>query len=313
MLARLPLFPTVLAALAGLSCRPVIAQQQVTVSSPHTAVSDSFFEHTGTSWGAQGKNWFFQFGPPGNPNNAAPQFGGFSPSAGANFGVGFNGGGVNGGFLGNFSQGSRRSFTSVTPSVTVPNGGTGMIMDTSVSPFVMGYVPIVGGYPMVVAPPPIQPMVPQAAYVPPGPVSGHPGVLQALQNASKDKPPFDVIEGEDRVPQDEDQEFRLVEPVASNTETPPNDEPHSEATKVSSASRPMMGVDEAKRLRQAEASQRDVEARQFLERGRYAQADGKLNVARTYYRMAASRASPGLRQEVLNLLASLPSSDSEPR
>ena len=40
------------------------------------------------------------------------------------------------------------------------NGGTGMIMDTSVSPFVMGYVPIVGGYPMIVAPPP---MIPPAA------------------------------------------------------------------------------------------------------------------------------------------------------
>ena len=102
---------------------PTLAQQQVTVSSPHSAVSDSFYEHTGTSWGAQGKNWFFQFGPPGNPNGAAPQFGGFSPSAGANFGFGFNGGGMNGGFLGNLSQGSRRSFTSVTPSVTMPNGG----------------------------------------------------------------------------------------------------------------------------------------------------------------------------------------------
>ena len=313
MWPRSALLTTAFAVLAGLSFHPAIAQQQVTVSSPHTAVSDSFYEHMGTSWGAQGKNWFFQFGPPGNPNNAAPPFGGFSPSAGANVGFGFNGGGINGGFLGNFSQGSRRSFTSVTPSVTVPNGGTGMIMDTSVSPFVMGYVPIVGGYPMVAVPAPVQPMIPSAAYVTPGPVSGHPGVLQALQNVSRDKPLSEAEVDQARLPEREDEGFHLAGPASTAPQTLDADEERFAMTGDSSASRPVMGVEEAKRLREAEASEQDVQAQRFLERGRHAQADGKLNVARTYYRMAASRASPQLRQEVLNLLASLPSSDSKPR
>ena len=73
-----------------------------------------------------------------------------------------------------------------------------------------------------------------------------------------------------------------------------------------------MGIAEAKRLRDAEATQHDVEAQQFLERGRHAQADGKLSLARTYYRMAVRRASPELRKEVLELLATLPVADSVP-
>ncbi len=291
---------------------PATAQQQVTVSSPHTAVSDSFFEHTGTSWGAQGKNWFFQFGPQGNPNGAAPQFGGFSPSAGANVGFGFGGGGMNGGFLGNFSQGSRRSFTSVTPSVTVPNGGTGMIMDTSVSPFVMGYVPVVGGYPMIVAPPPIQPMIPPAPYIPPGPVSGHPGVLQALQNVSEGSPPKpDAAIA--AMPKREDGEFTLVAPNSGSVSAVDAATDRLASSQGSSAGRPVMGVAEAKRLREAEATQHDAEAQQFLERGRHAQADGKLSLARTYYRMAVRRASPDLRKEILDLLATLPATDGASR
>ena len=286
---------------------PALAQQQVTIGSPHTAVSDSFYEHTGTSWGAQGKNWFFQFGPPGNPNSAAPQFGGFSPSAGTNFGFGFNGGGVGGSFLGNFSQGSRRSFTSVTPSVTIPNGGTGMIMDTSVSPFVMGYVPIVGGFPLV-APPPVQPMIPPAAYVPPGPVSGHPGVLQALQRVSEGTPPTDHHAVQQAEPQPDGLTLSGAEQSALDSGSGA-----LEAASISSAARPVMGVAEAIRIREAEAQKEDIEAERFLERGRQAQADGKSGLARTYYRMAARRASPELRQEILDLLASLPAAEQSTR
>jgi hypothetical protein len=285
------------------------AQQQVTVSSPHTAVSDSFFEHTGTSWGMRGKNWFFQFGPRGNPNGAAPQFGGFSPSAGANVGFGFNGGGVGGGFLGNFSQGSRRSFTSTTPSVTLQNGGTGMIMDTSVSPFVMGYVPVVGGYPMIAAPPPVQPMTPPPAYIPPGPAPGHPGVLQALQNVSdKPAPPkLDVVG--DHVAEADADDFTLVGPGQSSADNGRR----LAGSAVSSAGRPAMGVAEARRLHEAESAQYDAEAQKFLERGRHAEADGKVSLARTYYQMAVRRASHVLRDQALKQLAALPKPEEKPR
>ena len=307
MALRQTLFPAFLTVLAGVGAVPAVGQQQVTVSSPHTAVSDSFYEHTGTSWGARGKNWFFQFGPPGNPNGAAPQFGGFNPSAGANFGFGFNGGG----FLGTLSQGSRRSFTSVTPSVTIPNGGTGMIMDTSISPFVMGYVPVVGGAP-IVALPPMQPFVPPAAYIPPGQASGHPAVLQALQNV-KDPPPSDGSrpDAPRENPEDND-DFNLVaqRPEVSAQEPIEGREVLSQG---SSAERPSMSVAEARRLHAAETAEQDIQARQFLQRGRHAQEDGKLDLARTYYRMAVRRASPDLRQEALKLLASTAKSEESSR
>ena len=41
-------------------------------------------------------------------------------------------------------QGSRRSFTSQTPTVVVPQGGTGAIFSGSLRPFVVGVVPVVG-------------------------------------------------------------------------------------------------------------------------------------------------------------------------
>ena len=59
MRSKMTPFPGILVVSLLMCAIPVLAQQQVTVSSPHTGVSDSFFEHTGTSWGAQGKNWFF--------------------------------------------------------------------------------------------------------------------------------------------------------------------------------------------------------------------------------------------------------------
>lgn len=292
------------------SAGPAVAQQ-VTVSTPHTTVSDSFFEHTGTSWGARGNNWFFQFGPPGNPNGAAPPFGGFDPSAGANFG--FGGGPFNGGFLGNFSQGSRRSFTSVTPSVTMMNGGTGMIMDTSVSPFVMGYIPVVGGFPMV-APPLVQPMVPAADYIPPGEGSGHTAVVQALQNASKEPPVPKPGVVDAHVPEQAD-DFTLIGPGAAATGSAAADAAGGRltASQQSTAGRPAMSVAEAQRIRQAETAQVDSEAQRLLERGKHAQADGNLSVARTYFKMALNRASPSLRQEILGQIASLSTAEDVPR
>ena len=138
-------------------CAADAPAQQVTVSTPYHALSDSFFENMGTSWGLQGRNWNFSFGG-GNPNMAAPQFGGFDPQAGANFGFSQQGGKVNGGFSGNWSAGSRRSFVGQVPSITLTNGVPGFIADTSQTPFVVGYVPIVGfpppgGYQPMLAPP----------------------------------------------------------------------------------------------------------------------------------------------------------------
>jgi len=296
-------------AFAFCMCPVGLSAQQVTVATPHTAISDSFFEHTGTSWGARGDNWFFQFGPPGNPNSAAPGFGGFDPSAGANLGFGFGGGGWNGNFLGNFSQGSRRSFTSTTPSVTLQNGVPGGVFDSSLSPFVVGHIPVVGGFPVVA--PPMQPMMmPPAPYVPPGPAPGHPGVMQALQNIPDEPAPPKLAAVGDHVPEGPLDDFNLVGPNQPASVAPaaqPGGSPSS------TAGRPAPSVAEARRMHEAEAAQQDHEAQTFVERGRTAKNNGKPRLARMYYQMALRRASTDLQQDILALLAALPDADREPR
>ena len=65
---------------------PAAGQQQITVTAPMQGASDGFFEGVSIGFGASGKGWFFNngLGP------VAPQFGGFDPNAGANFGFGIN-------------------------------------------------------------------------------------------------------------------------------------------------------------------------------------------------------------------------------
>lgn len=281
------------------------AAQQVTVATPQTTVSDSFFEHMGSSWGLRGKNWFFQFGPPGNPNGAAPPFGGFDPSAGANFGVGFGGAGFNGGLLGNFSQGSRRTFTSTTPMVTVQNGVPGYVADASVSPFVMGYVPIVGGFPTLGA---FQPAMPQ-----PSVVTGHPAVVEALQRVPDNTPiapkPDVVGANVPDAPIGGSPEPGGGSAAGSGRSARLPDDPffgRAAASAASSAAQPAMSVAAAQRLREQEAADGDSQARQFIERGRQAERDGKPRLARTYYQMAVRRASGVLRDEAIAHLSALP-------
>ena len=143
---------------------PAVAQQ-IFVETPSTNVSDSFFENLGVDFGFSlgggdpngtgsrvvGLN---PFGQPlgqivfsqGGANSAIPPFGGFDPNAGAQTGFAVlngNGGGFGLGL--NLNQGSTRTLTSTTPGVTVQNGFGGSIFNGSVSPFVTGVVPVVGG------------------------------------------------------------------------------------------------------------------------------------------------------------------------
>jgi len=307
-----------------LVCGTDLSAQQVTVGTPFHALNDSFFENTGTSWGLQGRNWNFSFGG-GNPNMAAPQFGGFDPQAGANFGVGFNRGGIGGQFSGNFGQGSRRSFVSQTPSVTLQNGVPGYISDTSQSPFVISYIPIVGGFPSVGFLNPVPPLPP----VPP-PVSrlGNPEVLRALQQAREarqraragdvpDEPLGAIAPAMQPAVRPQARagraqaDLNLAGPAAAPAAAaqPGMDESARAlaAASASSAGRPAPSVAEARRMHAAEQAAEDGEAMQFLERARNAEATGKTNVAKTYYQMAARRASGELRTKILDRLQALES------
>src|SRR5262245_43569065 len=116
------------------------AAQQATIGTPMRGISDGFFENVGVGFAARGPNLFFSNGGP-----VTPPFGGFDPGAGASLGFGFSGPGFNGAFNIVAGQGSSRSISSVSPSVTVMNGGQGFIADVTQQPFVIGVVPVVGG------------------------------------------------------------------------------------------------------------------------------------------------------------------------
>ncbi len=295
--------------------------QQATIATPQQTVSDSFFEHIGSSWGMHGKNWFFQFGPPGNPNAAIPPFGGFDPSAGANLGFGFGGGGWGGNFLGNFSQGSRRSFTSTTPSVTVQNGVPGFISDSSLTPFVISQIPVVGGFPTVSF---VHPVVPSPAYVVPGQSSGHPAVLQALRNAGRRPSPSPAgaapaAPNPDALAPKSRPAGPATDPIFGTPTAAGGDDDRGPASvdrlaqaQASSAGRPAPSVAQARRMHQADEGQQRQQALAYLQRGRNAESVGKSNVARIYYQMAARRAAGPLRDEILGRLRQLPQSGGGP-
>ena len=116
--------------------------QQVTIGTPLQGNHDSFSESIGSSWSVSGKNWFLNFGGGG----ANPQFGGNDPSGGLNVGTSIQKGDVTANFRGWASQGSDRSSTMSSPSVTMMNGQQAYVGDVSEHPFVTGVTPVVGNY-----------------------------------------------------------------------------------------------------------------------------------------------------------------------
>ena len=132
--------------------------QQVTIGTPYHNLQDSFFENSNISWSG---HLNFQDNSPNHmyPNQgiafsygggalALPQFGSPNLQAGlsANFAFVNENGQIN--FATNFGQGSNRSSVTQTPSVTIMNGETGYTSNTAQTPFVMGAVPVVGGFPV---------------------------------------------------------------------------------------------------------------------------------------------------------------------
>ncbi len=120
--------------------------QQATYATPLTSTNDSFFESFGVNWGFERSTprggAFFRFG---TPNGAIAPFGGFTSQAGGRLGFGIRGAGGSSFFNFSAAQGSQRSVTSTTPSVTMMNGTLGSIQNATVRPFVTGVTPVVRG------------------------------------------------------------------------------------------------------------------------------------------------------------------------
>lgn len=261
----------------ALSCgRPgIVEAQQVTVGVPQQVLSDSFYEQFGIGWGFRqqqpgGGGFFFNNGGFGG---VIPQFGGFNPNAGANFG--FGGGGNGGGFNFNFAagQGSDRSFTSVTPMVTIPNGGIGSIQSGEIRPFVTGIIPVVGGG--------------GANFTATNPLTER---LQRMQAGEQPGPRHYVQRQPGPATANDPSLAASREPANSGTESE-GAESASGGSSISTAQRGDLSVKEIQRQRQIAARAIDGEIAELIAKGETAEAEGRNGVARVYYQQAQRRAT----------------------
>ncbi|NUQ62624.1 MAG: hypothetical protein HUU20_09055 [Pirellulales bacterium] len=268
--------------------------QQATLPTPQQAISDSFFERVGVNWGLNWSSGFFRFGGAGL---AIPPVGDFDPGAGANFGFGFRSGGMDGFFHFAAGQGYRQGFISQTPGLTVTNGFPGSFSDGSLSPFVVGHMPVVGGFPIFGT---VGPTVPEPIYQPAGMPVANPAVRAALERARAE-------------PQG---------PAATTRVDPPPpeipDDRNAEAAELpaspsSTAVRPAASVEESRRIREEESRRGNAEARACFDRAREAEQSGKLGAARVYYQMAARRADGALKAAILARLDAIGGDGKEPR
>ena len=206
--------------------------------------------------------------------------------------------------------------------MTLTNGVPGYVADTSVTPFVISYVPIVGSYPRVGFPGPVPPaMVP----TPGASGVGHDAVVNALQRARAERAYRERMQDASIA---EAEAARMNRPAPPNVPPPrasddfvltgpgsrppqaadaPTDEPTRKlaAARNSSAGRPAPSVAEARRLHAAEQAAGNEEALKFIELARNAEANGKPNVARVYYQNAARGASGELREQILARIQAL--------
>lgn len=262
------------------------AQPMVTIQTPFRAVNDNFFERIGIGWTVRGPGFALQMG---SFPRAVPQFGGFQPGAGIQGGVGFTGRGVSGNAFFNFAQGSQRTMVSQTPVVTLTNGQSALVADTSLAPFVISLVPAIPVRPPVLPwkqqlegaiprqmRPPAAPAAPAAARAAP---------LAANPDRMADGPAAGATLRQQIAA------VAPVEPAAMNAL------PGGDPARASLA--------ELRNQAAQQQAQRDAEAAHYLQRARQAQAQGNPGAARVYLQMAASRARGTLKQEIQAELAAL--------
>jgi hypothetical protein len=262
---------------------PVVrAQPMATVGAPFHSVNSSFFERIGVGWQLQGDNFFARFGGFGP---AIPPFGGYQPGAGITGGFAFNGGGLRGNLFFEASQGSRTSFVSQTPMLTLTSGFPGFISDTSISPFVIGFTPVVGGWSQgpawveVPADPPWAGSHDVPWFMPPGGLRTPaipPELSRAEQGSDSDA---------------DDPRMRVVARAASSRE--------------STAGQASKSVAEARRLRAVDLAAAESEARRALAEALDYAARGEKATARHLLRAAVRKAPASMRGELEEALSRL--------
>lgn len=337
---------------AGVVLETCAFGQQVAVQTPFVSVREGYFETIGTSWAIRGPNWFAQFG-------GAPVTAGFGPQGalgGGQVGIGWSKGNVSGHLWMYAHQGCVRSMTTTAPAVVLTPGWPGWVADVSVTPFVMGYIPVVGWAPVVAYPQGWSPpwwytpywWGPGFPYFPHLPPRGAPRPNPREKDPPSPPPRKDYRRSypehrRDAYPRNpaavQDQADRSGNRLAAELDrsdvfdeaavmragvagsgggggsgelVPTRDDAASGrgatggwAIERSSAEIAVPSVAELAARRARELEAQEAEARQLLEKAQAAQEEGKLGVAKVYYRMAASRSTGTVRQLALEGLASL--------
>lgn len=262
--------------------------QQVMIEGPFQTMGDSFFERTGVDFGfgTPGRGFFFN---QGSFDSTIPPFGGYDPNSVGR--TGFQVGPFR--FRAEFGQGNTRTFSTEAPFVTVPNGGTGTVIDASARPFVTGIVPVVAGDNWS-----SRLMALQSA----GQLDG---LLRQMRNpATTSVSPLAGKLARLREEGGLPSQASATASSATSTAGKSGGGRHHDST----ATRGDISVSE---IRRQQASGDDAEREQvlaLLERASGAEQEGKLAVAKVYYQQAAKIATGDLKAEATRKLADLKSS-----
>jgi hypothetical protein len=298
-----------------------VRAQQSHVGLGYHSLGDSFSENIGISWGFSSHGVNFNFGGGLQTTPGAGTFGYSSVGPSGTFN-----------FFATAGQSSSRSISSQSPGVTMMNGQSGAFSDTSLSPFVMGVVPVVGSFSPfgsigsgVAGASTVQlpafgmfgtstsVLVPDQGGTSLGGVdsaaggqsqAGLPGLRNSAIGSSRTAANTQVRA---TVHDFQKADAALLGAGAGMASAPAADRAARSlaAAASSSAGQAAPSVAEARRLHEAEQDAQNAEARQWFDRGQAAEQDGKVAAAKIYYQMAARRATGELRQSALARLESL--------
>ena len=277
--------------LAAGSARAQFFGPQTTITTPSHNISDSFYERNGIDFDFDIGGFRFR---QGSFDTAIPSVGGFtSDRDGARGGFAVRKGNNRARIRWAFGQGSNRTHSVQAPVVTVANGQQGFVTNTTQIPFVTNVIPVVnnwrgGGMNMV---------QPNFASMPGYDTSPITSVTPYYGNATAGL--------EDRM--------RAAALAASREEAPRRRKPRAEPAaqpqvdehtqrlyeaRGSSAGQPAPSI-AAIRASQADSDNSEQgEALSFYERGKKAEEQGKIGVAKIYYRNALQTARGKLRDEI---------------
>jgi hypothetical protein len=276
------------------------APPQATIGTPFNGANNSFFSQTGVNFGfgipttmpnggsgvvgltpqgALAPNIMFQQGGQANiPFGLGPA----TPGASFGYGVKTPLGTM---FFGlTASQGSNSSMMGQSASVTVMNGGTGFISDTSQSPFVTGIVPVVGDGGNSVLGERLQRLrngegMTNQAELPPNP---RPDIGPAADHSQPNSAPPGAAAAEERAANAFDRRLAAAQDNAPG--------------------QPVASLSEIRAQQAVEDQGVNNEYRQKMQMAEAAMTDGKPGVAKLYYQQVVRHANGALKQQALDAL-----------